>query len=274
MTNKDGRIKMFNDKSCDLLSIPRSFLEGKPLLADVENFQRELGDFGPDFLEVQETAREAVTQVTSGKVAPGISRYVRKDLEGRFIQVEAYATSSGGKVKTFTDVSEYEQVNRQLKVVLDEYEELSALAMQRAHGQVVVALTELSVIRDSETGLHTKRTQLFVKTLAQALVQSGYYKEHLSQQQIDLIVKATPMHDLGKVGIPDHILMKPGRLTEEEMQIMRTHAALGESILLVMAGAGRRADDSLFTVAAKLAGAHHENWDGSGYPRGLGPERE
>jgi response regulator RpfG family c-di-GMP phosphodiesterase len=171
-------------------------------------------------------------------------------------------------VRTYTDVSEYEQVNRQLKVMLDEYQQLSDQVLQRGRDQVVVALTELSVIRDNETGLHTKRTQLFVKTLAQALVQSGHYEEHLSEQQIDLIVKATPMHDLGKIGIPDHILLKPGRLTDEEMLIMRTHAALGESILLVMAGAGRRAVDSVFTVAAELAGAHHEDWDGSGYPRG------
>jgi response regulator RpfG family c-di-GMP phosphodiesterase len=195
-------------------------------------------------------------------------RYLRQDKSGRYIEVNSRPLPSGDMVRTFTDVSEYEQVNRQLKVMLDEYQQLSDQVMQRGRDQVVVALTELSVIRDNETGLHTKRTQLFVKTLAQALVQSGHYEEQLSEQQIDLIVKATPMHDLGKIGIPDHILLKPGRLTDEEMLIMRTHAALGESILLVMAGAGRRAVDSLFTVAAKLAGAHHENWDGSGYPRG------
>jgi response regulator RpfG family c-di-GMP phosphodiesterase len=195
-------------------------------------------------------------------------RYLRQDKSGRYIEVNSRPLPSGDMVRTFTDVSEYEQVNRQLKVMLDEYQQLSDQVMQRGRDQVVVALTELSVIRDNETGLHTKRTQLFVKTLAQALVQSGHYEEQLSEQQIDLIVKATPMHDLGKIGIPDHILLKPGRLTDEEMLIMRTHAALGESILRVMAGAGR-ADDCLFFVAASLAGAHHENWDGSGYPRGL-----
>ena len=80
------------------------------------------------------------------------------------------------------------------------------------------------------------------------------------------------MHDLGKVGIPDQILLKPGQLSDEEMQVMRTHAALGESILLGMGGKGSD-NGSLFTVAANLAGSHHENWDGSGYPRGLrGPD--
>ena len=270
--DKGGHFKMFNDKACDLLDLPRSLLEGKPLLSDVVKFQSDRGDFGTEFANVDASGRSYVATLGVNVDLSIPRRYLRQDKSGRYIEVNTQAMPSGDVVRTYTDVSEYEQVNRQLKVVLDEYQQLSDQAMQRGRDQVVVALTELSVIRDNETGLHTKRTQLFVKTLAQALVQSGHYEEHLSEQQIDLIVKATPMHDLGKIGIPDHILLKPGRLTDEEMVIMRTHAALGESILLVMAGAGRRAVDSVFTVAAELAGAHHENWDGSGYPRGRSGE--
>ena len=266
--DKNGRFKLFNDKACDLLDLPRSLLESKPLLSEVVKFQSDRGDFGPEFANVEAAGRSYVATFGVNVDLTVPQRYLRQDKSGRYIEVNSRPLPSGDMVRTFTDVSEYEQVNRQLKVMLDEYQQLSDQVLQRGRDQVVVALTELSVIRDNETGLHTKRTQLFVKTLAQALVQSGHYEEHLSEQQIDLIVKATPMHDLGKIGIPDHILLKPGRLTDEEMLIMRTHAALGESILLMMAGAGRRAVDSLFTVAAKLAGAHHENWDGSGYPRG------
>ena len=265
--DKDGRVKMFNDKACTLLDLPRSLLESKPLLSEVMRFQNDRGDFGADFAAIDESARSYAASL-GGNVDESIPRhYLRQDRNGRYIEVNTQPMASGDVVRTYTDVTEYESVNRQLKVVLDEYHELSEQAMQRGHHQIVAALTELSVIRDSETGQHTKRTQLYVTTLAQALVDSGHYTEQLSAQQIDLIVRATPMHDLGKVGIPDHILLKPGRHTEEETQVMRTHAALGESILLVMAGVGK-ADDSLFTVAAKLAGAHHENWDGTGYPRG------
>ncbi len=153
-------------------------------------------------------------------------------------------------------------------MVLEEYQELSENSLQLGRDQMIVALTELSLIRDNETGLHIQRTQLYVKTLAENLVGSGHYVDQLTAQKMEFLVKATPMHDLGKVGIPDHILLKPGRHTAEETQIMRTHAAMGESILMVMAGS-ERADDSLFVVAAKLAGEHHENWDGSGYPLGL-----
>jgi response regulator RpfG family c-di-GMP phosphodiesterase len=265
---KDGHFKMFNDKACELLDLPRSLVERKPLLSEVVKFQSDRGDFGSELSSVEVSARSYVG--TFGvDVDNSIPRhYLRQDRSGRYIEVHSQTAPSGDVVRTFSDVTKYEEVNRQLKVVLDEYQELSEQATQRGRDQMVVALTELSLIRDNETGLHTKRTQLYVRTLAQALVRAGHYTEQLSDQNIELIAKATPMHDLGKVGIPDHILLKPGRHTPEETQVMHTHAALGESILLVMAGK-EQTDDSLFIVAAKLAGAHHENWDGSGYPRGL-----
>jgi HD-GYP domain-containing protein (c-di-GMP phosphodiesterase class II) len=265
---QDGRYKMVNDRACDLLDLPKSLLQSQPLLSEVVNFQRDRGDFGPELSGVQEEARSYVATLGVDVDERIPRRYLRQDRIGRYIEVQTHPMPSGDVVRTYADVTRYEEVNRQLKVVLDEYQELSDNAMQRSREQMIAALTQLSLVRDNETGLHTKRTQLYVRTLAQGLVRAGHYTEQLAEPQIELIAKATPMHDLGKVGIPDHILLKPGRHTEEETQLMRTHAALGESILRVMAGAGR-ADDCLFFVAASLAGAHHENWDGSGYPRGL-----
>ena len=266
--DKSGHFKMFNDKACDLLDLPRSLLESKPLLSEVVKFQSDRGDFGPEFANVEAAGRSYVATLGVNVDLSIPRRYLRQDKSGRYIEVNSRPLPSGDMVRTYTDVTQYEEVNRQLKVVLDEYQELSEQATQRGRDQMIVALTELSLIRDNETGLHTKRTQLYVKTLAQALIHAGHYTEQLSEQKIDLLAKATPMHDLGKVGIPDHILLKPGRHTDEETQIMRTHTTLGESILLVMAGA-EQTNDSLFYVASKLAGSHHENWDGSGYPRGL-----
>ena len=266
--DKNGQFKLFNDKACDLLDLPRSLLESKPLLSEVVKFQSDRGDFGPEFANVEAAGRSYVATFGVNVDLTVPQRYLRQDKSGRYIEVNSRPLPSGDMVRTYTDVTQYEEVNRQLKVVLDEYQELSEQATQRGRDQMIVALTELSLIRDNETGLHTKRTQLYVKTLAQALIHAGHYTEQLSEQKIDLLAKATPMHDLGKVGIPDHILLKPGRHTDEETQIMRTHTTLGESILLVMAGA-EQTNDSLFYVASKLAGSHHENWDGSGYPRGL-----
>ena len=260
MVDMNGRIVEANEMLCKICGYSADELKELDYL-----------DLTPQRYAEQESAQMRQMRQT-GRYGPFEKEYLRKD--GCLVPVRVHGilvTGNDGKsygwgiVEDMTRERQAEQLNQ----VLDEYQELSEQAMQRARGQVVVALTDLSVIRDNETGLHTRRTQLYVKTLAQALVQSGHYAEHLSGQHIDLIVKATPMHDLGKVGIPDHILLKPDRLTDEETQVIRTHAMLGESILLVMAGAGRRADDSLFAVAAKIAGAHHENWDGSGYPRGL-----
>ena len=266
--DKAGHIKMFNDKACGLLGLPHTMLARKPLLSEVVRFQSDRGDFGPGPSSVEESARSYVAAM-GVDVDHGIPRrYLRQDKSGRYIEVHTHAMPSGELVRTYTDVTQYEEVNRQLKVVLDEYQELTEQATQRGRNQMIVALTELAIIRDNETGRHTQRTQRYVETLAQALVDLGHYVAQLSARQIDLIVKATPMHDLGKVGIPDQILLKSGRHTDEETQIMHSHAALGESILLVMAGADQT-DDSLYVVAAKLAGAHHENWEGSGYPRGL-----
>ncbi len=136
--------------------------------------------------------------------------------------------------------------------------------------RVQAALTTFSLYRErnSETGGQMKRIQLYLQALAHELARTGYYTDQLSEQQIELIVKAAPMHDLGNVGIPDNILQKLGRYTPEETVVMRTHATIGESILRTTASAGD-ASDSLLLAASRIAGAHHENWDGSGYPRGL-----
>lgn len=90
----------------------------------------------------------------------------------------------------------------------------------------------------------------------------------MRDRQIDLIAKAAPIHDLGKVGIPDRILLKPGLHTAEESVVMIAHAQIGESILGAVAG-DEDAGTSLLAVASRIAGSHHEKWDGSGYPRGL-----
>jgi hypothetical protein len=130
------------------------------------------------------------------------------------------------------------------------------------------SLNALSMVRDNETGNHILRTQSYVKKLAQRLREMGVYVSELSENAIERMTKAAPLHDIGKVGIPDGILKKEGSLTPEEWAVMQTHAALGENVLNAA-----KLDDSKHTkvldVAIQIAGSHHENWDGSGYPRGL-----
>lgn len=130
------------------------------------------------------------------------------------------------------------------------------------------SLNALSMVRDNETGNHILRTKNYVRALAERLKASGVYEDQLSEKEIDYIVQAAPLHDIGKVGIPDTILKKPGSLTDEEWQIMKTHAGLGQEVLT----AAKLKDTKhthVLDAAIQIAGCHHEAWDGSGYPRGL-----
>jgi len=132
----------------------------------------------------------------------------------------------------------------------------------------LACLNALAMARDNETGNHILRTQHYVKKLALRLKEMGHYKIELSDEMIKLLFKAAPLHDIGKVGIPDSILHKSGRLTDEEWQVMKTHATIGRAIL-ASAELETHGGSGVITVAIKIAGDHHEKWDGSGYPSGL-----
>ncbi len=130
------------------------------------------------------------------------------------------------------------------------------------------ALAELAETRDPETGNHIRRTQEYVATLADQLSGHPRFKDRLDRHAIQLLVKSAPLHDIGKVGIPDAILLKPGPLTAEEWAIMKTHALLGaNAIEKAVRDTGKPVD--FLAVASEIAHWHHEKWDGSGYPDGM-----
>jgi putative two-component system response regulator len=132
----------------------------------------------------------------------------------------------------------------------------------------ILALTSLAETRDSETGNHIRRTQHYLKALAERLRDHPRFSEILTEPYIGILVKSAPLHDIGKVGIPDRILLKPGRLNEREFEVMKRHAMLGHNAI-------EHAEDQLgidvkfLTVAKEVAHSHHEKYDGSGYPQGL-----
>jgi putative two-component system response regulator len=130
------------------------------------------------------------------------------------------------------------------------------------------ALAHLAETRDPETGNHILRTQAYVQRMAIGLQHHPRYSAFLTQKTIDLLAKSAPLHDIGKVGIPDHVLLKPGPLTAEEWRIMMSHAKLG-SDAIEQAEADVEAPVEFLTLAKEIARWHHEKWDGSGYPDGL-----
>ena len=131
----------------------------------------------------------------------------------------------------------------------------------------IFALAYLAEIRDQETGKHLERTCQYVKILADELSLLPKYRSYLTHDYISDIVKAAPLHDIGKVGVHDSILQKPGELTAEEFEFIKKHCEYGANILLA---AEKKLDfRSFLTIAIKIIMAHHERWDGKGYPHGL-----
>lgn len=130
------------------------------------------------------------------------------------------------------------------------------------------ALAGLAETRDTDTGNHILRTKEYVRILAKHLQTNPAFANYLTDENVELLAKSAPLHDIGKVGIPDHILLKPGKLTEEEWTIMKTHSQVGA---LAIQSALRDADCSIdfLDIAKQIAHFHHEKWDGSGYPEGL-----
>lgn len=132
----------------------------------------------------------------------------------------------------------------------------------------ILAMASLAETRDSDTGNHIRRTQFYVKALALKLRNNPRFSVVLTDEYIERLFKSAPLHDIGKVGIPDRILLKPGRFTPEEFELMKTHTTLGREAI-------EHAEEQLgmnvefLEMAKDIALSHQEKWDGSGYPQGL-----
>ena len=145
---------------------------------------------------------------------------------------------------------------------------LRTLEVQAIQDVTIMAMTSLAETRNNETGNHIRRTQLYVKALAEHLRDHPRFAHLLTDRMIDLLYKSAPLHDIGKIGIPDAILLKPGKLTVEEFEIMKTHTTLGRNAI---EEAERRLGMrvAFLSVSKEIAYSHQEKWDGSGYPEGL-----
>ncbi len=165
------------------------------------------------------------------------------------------------KMKSIED--ELERYNQHLEELVEEkIQEISSSQMS-----TIYALVKLSESRDDDTGDHIERTASFCKLLAQKAKSIPEYTDLVTDSFIETIYKASPLHDIGKVGIPDNILLKPGKLTDEEFTIMKTHVQIGYDTLSKI---GHQYDKNEFLrMGMEISLYHHEKWNGSGYTKGL-----
>jgi adenylate cyclase len=142
--------------------------------------------------------------------------------------------------------------------------------LSNAQQLTMESMATVAETRDPETGAHIQRTQHYVRAVGEQLFSEGKYRDIIDQEYIDLLFVSAPLHDIGKVGVPDHILLKPGKLSDEEFEEMKKHTEYGRKII---ASTVRKIEgDNFLQIAGEIAAAHHEKWDGSGYPHGLAGE--
>lgn len=208
----------------------------------------------------------------------GLNKTFMLSLRQRFENIDLLQQVTARKAETEEAKRELELANNVLRDnesrLEQKVQERTAELMHRTQENelikdtTIVALSSLAETRDNETGNHIRRTQNYIRALAIKLKDHPRFNDFLTDENILLLYKVAPLHDVGKVGIPDSILHKPGKLSEEEFEIMKTHAALGGNAF-ASAVAGLDISSTFLEVACQIAMSHHEKWDGSGYPSKL-----
>lgn len=176
------------------------------------------------------------------------------------------------RIKTHLQVKAWQDFLKNQNAWLQEEVERRLSEVSRLQESSILVMVSLAEFRDECTGNHIRRTQEYTRALAEQLARSPKHADHLTEPHIKLIAKSAMLHDIGKIAISDHILLKPGKLTPEEFDVMKTHALRGYDMLRT-AGThmGERGD--FLAMAMEIARCHHEKWDGSGYPDGLAGEQ-
>ena len=171
------------------------------------------------------------------------------------------------RIKNHLELKESRDFLKRQNEVLEEKVVERTRQLEELHDVAMVAMGSLAETRDPETGNHIRRTQNYVKLLANQLKDHPRFRDFLTPEVITSLYKSAPLHDIGKVGVPDNILLKPGKLTPEEFELIKLHTSYGKDAIAA-AEKSMTCSDNFLIFAEEIAYSHHEKWDGSGYPEG------
>jgi cyclic di-GMP phosphodiesterase len=208
------------------------------------------------------------SEVIADALELGAVDYITKPICHRRFRARIKSCLDGIKLRKMEERRREELVatNSVLQSKVDQYMQ----GLKDSHHGMIFALSKLAESRDPETGEHLERLQGYCRILCESLASEGRYAGVLTEDFVENLVAASPLHDIGKVGIPDAVLLKPGRLTADEFEIMKQHSQIGADTL--SASARNFGDNPLMDMGIEITQFHHEKWDGSGYPTGLSGE--
>jgi PAS domain S-box-containing protein len=252
-----GKLNFFNDSACRMLGYPCAELEGADArkLVNVDNlrgvrrvFRRVLtSGSSADMSEVEILRKDGRSRILELSVS------LKKNREGRPI-------GFGGVMRDVTERLRNEREKQKLAALLHE-----------ARSATILGLAKLAEYRDEGTGKHLERIREYSRLIAEQMAKLPKYRGYITTAYIEDIYRSSILHDIGKVGIPDAILLKPEELTEDEFEVIKTHTVLGGEALNAIDA--RIEGKSFLTLGKEIAYHHHEKWDGSGYPMGLNAEQ-
>jgi len=207
------------------------------------------------------TAKNAIVDEARG-LALGAVDYISKPINPQLLTL---------RVKAHLASKIYSDLQRTRAAELEEIVTERTQELRSVQDVTILALSSMAETRDNETGNHILRTQRYVRAIAEEMVTRYAMQDVLTSTCIEQLFKSAPLHDIGKIGIPDNILLKPGPLTPEEFEIMKTHTTIGFDALS-KAEKAIGVDLKFLSCAKQIALSHQEKWDGSGYPQGLSGE--
>jgi len=228
-------------------------------------------DNSQELLYVNAAARKFYTQLDDhnlpsalAELYPFISTDQKIPFQDRFYAVSMepiyHKTDQRGTMILLDDVTDDHNYTQRLEPDVAE----KAKEITHIQQAIIAGFANLVEARDGVTGMHIKNTSYYVNQLCHVLQQRHYHSDLLTDEYIQQVIHAAPLHDIGKIAIPDSILCKPGKLTDEEFTIIKTHAAIGsEMIREILKDAS---NDPTLQIADEMAHYHHERWDGNGYP--------